>query len=157
MFLTYLLPDSKTKKGIFMKFSFKRIVLITCLACCAALLLSSCSKKTGDAIIGKWHDDKDNTVSEFKTDGSVTVMGSDGSIMMSGTYKFTDDTHFTASISMPLPPEAKGKAPPGTPDKIALTVDCTVKITGDEMDLDSKMSVMGQPAQSDHSHLKRVK
>jgi len=134
----------------------KFIFIIGVVACCAALLLSSCSKKPGADALGKWHDDKDNTVTEFKPDGTMTLTGPDGSVM-SGTYKFTDATHFTASVSMPLPPEAKGKVPAGTPDTINMTADCTVKIVGDDMDIDASMSVMGQPAQPDHSHLKRVK
>jgi hypothetical protein len=90
-----------------MKFSFKKTVLLTSLVACAALLFSSCSKKAGADALGKWHDDKDNTVTEFKSDGTMTLTGPDGSVM-SGTYNFSDATHFKASVSMPLPPEAKG-------------------------------------------------
>jgi len=140
-----------------MKRSSNKFVFITGLvACCAALLLSSCTKKTSEAIIGKWQDVKDNSVTEFKSDGTVSMTGP-GAPAMTGTYKFTDDTHFSASVSMPMPPEAKGKVPAGTPDTITMTADCTVKITGDEMDIDAKMSIMGQPPQPDHSHFKRVK
>jgi len=47
------------------------LLMAALFSCCAPLLLSSCSKGTSAAIIGKWQVQETKEMVEFRKDGSV--------------------------------------------------------------------------------------
>lgn len=122
---------------------------------CLLLLLPGCSKKTAASIVGNWHDNADNSSVEFRSDGTLTF--TQGDYTASGTFKFSDPTHMTAIMNMPVPPQVKRELKPGTPDSLRVTTACVVKMQGDEMDVDVTMFAPGQDSRAQSMHLTRVK
>jgi len=139
----------KNSSNIRLQFSTSILAL---LCCCAAMMFSSCSKKAGNAIVGKWEVQGQKATVEFKPDG--TMINSEGDGMQNGKYSFSDATHMKMEIALP-----KGEMPPGMkmPDSVA--VDCVVTINGDDMDMQMSMMIPGEtnaiPTQS--VHMKRIK
>jgi len=117
------------------------------------MMLSSCSKRNSSLIIGKWQMQGQNTVIEFKSDG--TLINQDGSGMQNGKYTFSDDTHMKVEITPP-----KGGLPPGANMPDSITIDCVVKVNGDklEMEVTPPSSPASQAPPPKHTlHLKRAK
>jgi len=113
---------------------FSPLLVVALLSCCATLILSSCSKKTSVAIIGKWRVQDSRETVQFHKDGTFTSP-EDGN----GTYTFTDDSHMKLEIS-------GTNAPP--------VLICAVKIHGDAMDMSITLPGQNKP---NTSHLKRIK
>ncbi|HEX4343152.1 MAG TPA: hypothetical protein VH255_07160 [Verrucomicrobiae bacterium] len=111
---------------------------------CFALLLSSCSEKNNESIVGKWRVEKDGTIVEYHPDGTFSFTGNN--VTVAGTYKFSDSSHLTQEIPMHLQPK-----------DVTMTVVSTLQFSGDSLDMDSTIKVPDQPDQKDHNHLTRVK
>jgi hypothetical protein len=123
-------------------------LVLTLLCCCAAMMLSSCSKKTANPIFGKWQVQGDSMIIEFKPDG--TMVNYVGGLNITNKCTFSDDTHFKIEMPEILPMETK-------PVRIH-TVDCMVKINGDELDMENTPNVPGQAqAHAQTVRMKRIK
>jgi hypothetical protein len=111
---------------------------VALLGCAAILTLSSCSKKTSSAIIGKWRvQGQGETVQEtiqFHKDGTFTS-SEDGN----GTYTFADDNHMKLEINDTNAP---------------LVLNYTVQIHGDAMDVTMDITGANKPIKL---HLNRIK
>jgi hypothetical protein len=118
--------------------SFKRnlfpsLLIVALLSCCAALVLSSCSKKPSAAIIGKWQAQGSKERVEFRKDGTVITTqditaGPPGNTQSleqetTGTYTFTDSSHMNLQVNT------------GDTNQPAISVSCEVQIHGDKMDV----------------------
>ena len=110
-----------------------RLLIVVFVSCCAALVLSSCSKKTSDAIIGKWRAQATKEIVEFRKDGTVITTqditaGPPGNTRTlqeetTGKYIFTDGSHMNLQIN-----EGGTNQPP-------ISVSCEVQINGDKMNM----------------------
>ena len=126
-------------------------LILALLCCCAAMMFSSCSKKASNSIVGKWQVQGEKAIVEFKSDG--TVINNEGGNAMTGKYTFTDDTHMKIEIAMP-----KEALHLGATASASMTVDCVVKINGDDLDMDVTMNMPGQTeSHKDTAHMKRIK
>ena len=105
---------------LFARFS---VLIAVMFACCAVLLVLSCSKKPSTAIIGKWLYPGGSGTIEFRKDGTVTLTHDTGRNNMEGTYRFTDANHMTLQMA---PADNNTKAPQ--------KVDCIVQVHDDSMD-----------------------
>ena len=120
-----------------------RLLIIAFFSCCAALVLSSCSKKTSDAIIGKWRAQATKEIVEFRKDGTVITTqditaGPPGNTRTlqdetTGKYTFTDSSHMNLQIN-----EGDANRPP-------ISVSCEVQINGDKMNM--AVSIPGEKEQ----------
>ena len=114
-----------------------RLLITTFFGCCVALVLSSCSKKPGAAIIGKWRAQATEEIVEFRKDGTVITTkditaGPPGNTRTqqdetTGKYTFTDGSHMDLQINE------------GDTNRPALSVSCEVQIHGDTMELGVSM------------------
>src|SRR6185312_2774025 len=73
------------------RLQFGLFIRTTLVCLSAALLLSSCSKKPQNALIGKWKVDENQSTVEYRKDGTM-VTSQDGK-EIEGKYEFVDDTH----------------------------------------------------------------
>ncbi len=117
---------------------FPSLLVVALFSCCAALVLSSCSKKASAAIIGKWQVQGSKERVEFRKDGTVITSqditaGPPGNTHTleqetTGTYTFTDGSHMNLQINA------------GDTNQPAIYVSCEVHIHGDKMDVAATMS-----------------
>jgi hypothetical protein len=70
---------------------------LVCLS--ATLVLSSCSKKPQDQIIGKWIATGQTNVMEFRADGTVKTMENGQETL--AKYKFLDKTNLQMELNVP--------------------------------------------------------
>jgi len=123
---------------------FPSLLIAALLSCCAVLLLSSCSKKASDAIIGKWRVQSTKETVEFRKDGTII----DGTVnnpqnqKQNGKYTFTDGSHMNLQINT------------GNTNMPEVSASCEVHIHGDKMDM--TMTVSGQ-RQQQKVHFTRLK
>ena len=110
------------------------LFIVTLLGCSVVLTLSSCSKKTSVAIIGKWRVQGIGETIQFHKDGTFTSP-EDGN----GTYTFTDDSHMKVELS-------GTNAPP--------VLIFAVEIHGDAMDMTTTFPGQNKP---NTAHFKRIK
>jgi len=140
--------SSRKNQSASMSFVFALLV------CGMALLLAACSKKAGNSIVGKWQVEGQNAIVEFKSDG--TVVNNEGGRAQGGKYTFSDDTHMKMEITVP-----KEELPPGAAVPPSITVNCVVKINGDDLDMDITMNMPGMPADAqahtEKTRMKRIK
>lgn len=116
---------------------------LVCLA--AAVILSSCSKKPQQAIIGKWNTEGQTSVVEFRKDG--TVVTTDKGKAETASYKFLDDSHLELEMSTQMGTNTM---------KVRLTFDAVIK--DDKADLTVTLpGPGGGPQQSQTMHLVRAK
>jgi hypothetical protein len=128
--------------------SFKRnrfpsLLIVALFGCCAALVLSSCSKKASTAIIGKWQVQGSKERVEFRKDGTVITTqditagppGNTRSLEQetTGTYTFTDGSHMNLQINT------------GDTNQPAISVSCEIQIHDDKMDVAVTMPGEKQP------------
>jgi hypothetical protein len=124
-------------------FPHSSLVMLCCL--CAAVVLSSCSKKPSKAIVGKWHVQGQTAVVEFKKDGTLT--NTDHGRTDTGTYKFTDGSHMQVEINVPAG---------NSGSNMTVTVSCAVTVRGELVDL--LMTVPSEPKAGPQTvHLRRIK
>src|SRR5437016_5748047 len=112
--------------------------LIILLISAAILPLTSCSKKSSAAIVGKWRIRSTGETVEFRKDGTVNTFqtisaGPPGGIrtvtnMTTGKYIFTDAGHMNVQINT------------GNTNQPAISMTCEVHVDGDTMKLDATMS-----------------
>jgi hypothetical protein len=122
------------------KFSCRtRIVIALLLVCCAVPILSSCSKKASDAIIGKWRVQSTKETIEFRKDGTVINLQDQE---QNGKYTFTDGSHMNLQINT------------GNTNMPEVSASCEVHINGDKMDM--TLTVSGQ-RQQQKTHFTRLK
>jgi hypothetical protein len=122
------------------KFLSRISLFITVLfGCCAVLTLSSCSKKTSDAIIGKWRVQSTKEIVEFRKDGTV-INPQDQK--QNGKYTFTDGSHMDLQMNT------------GHTNQPTASASCEVQIHGDKMDM--TITVPGQ-RQQQKAHFTRLK
>jgi hypothetical protein len=127
-------------------------LILALLCCCAAMMFSSCSKKASNLIVGKWQVQDQKATVEFKSDG--TMINSEGGGTQNGKYTFSDDTHMKIEMAMQKALTRGANVP------ASITVDCVVKINGDDLDMEVTPNMSGQPqAQSrkETVHMKRIK
>jgi hypothetical protein len=124
-------------------------LILASLCCCAAMMFSSCSKKNSNLIVGKWQVQGQKATVEFKSDG--TVINNEGGRTETGKYTFSDDTHMKIEIAM------QKALPPGANVPASITVDCVVKINGDDLDMDATMNIPGETHNKETTHMKRIK
>jgi hypothetical protein len=115
-------------------------VVIALLCGCAAVVLPSCSKKPGQAIIGKWDVQGESASVEFREDGTLAATEKGGSTD-TGKYKFTDDTH----MQMEMNDDANHTT----------TILWEISIHGDMADV--TMTMPGDEKSKQTAHLKRIK
>ena len=113
--------------------------VVALLICCATLVLSSCSKKASDAIIGKWQVQGSKETVEFRKDGTV-INPQDQK--QNGKYAFTDGSHMNLQINT------------GNTNMPEMSASCEVHINGDRMDMTVTVPGQGQPQKQ---HFKRLK
>jgi len=114
-----------------------------CLA--AALVLSSCSKKPQQAILGKWNAEENNSVVEFRADGIITTVTKDKT--SSVKYRFLSDTNVEMEMSAVV-----------NTNKLVVRLSCGLAIHGDTAELTLNLPGQGgQPPQTKIMHLSRVK
>jgi len=118
---------------------FPSLLIAALLSCCAVLLLSSCSKKASDAIIGKWRVQSTKDTVEFRKDGTF-INPQDQK--QNGKYTFTDGGHMNLQINT------------GDTNMPEVSASCEVHINGDKMDM--TMTVSGQ-RQQQKTHFTRLK
>jgi hypothetical protein len=106
---------------------------------CATLFLTSCSKKTSDAIIGKWRAQPSKEIVEFRPDGTVINPQDE---KQHGNYTFTDGSHMNLKINT------------GNTNMPEMSASCEVHIHGDKMDM--TITVSGQDRQQ-KTHFTRLK
>jgi hypothetical protein len=111
----------------------------------AALVLSSCSKKPQEQIIGKWSVQGQPSLIEFRKDG--TVMNGDNPKAAPSKYKFVDDSHMEMQMAVSS----------GT-NKVLVSMTFTVAIHGDaaEFSISAPLNP-GEPSKLQTLHLNRVK
>jgi hypothetical protein len=128
-------------------------LILALLCCCAAMMFSSCSKKASNSIVGKWQVQSDNkggtSIVEFKSDG--TMITSEGGGTQNGKYTFSDDTHMKIEMAMQKALTRGANVP------TSITVDCVVKINGDDLDMDVTMNIPGETHNKETTHMKRIK
>ncbi len=108
----------------------------------AVLLFSSCAKKPQQAIIGKWNVQENQSVVEFRPDGSmVTTQNGQDTV---GKYKFVDDSNFEMQAS-----EAQATG------KLTLRLTCELVIHGDNAEVTATLP--GTPPVTKTLHYTRVK
>ena len=123
-----------------------RPVISTGLVClAAALVLSSCSKKPQQAIIGKWNVKDQSTTVEFRKDGTFVTM--ENGKETPATYKFLNDTNVEMQVSTLV----------GT-NKIFMRVTFELAVHGDSADMSiTAPSRPGEPPKTQTMHLNRAK
>ena len=122
---------------------FPALLIVALSSCCATLILSSCSKGSSAAIIGKWQVQGSKERVEFRKDGTVITSqditagppGNTRSIEQetTGKYTFTDGSHMNLQINT------------GDTNQPAISVSCEVHIHGDKMDVAATMPGEKQP------------
>ena len=115
------------KNGLFTSW-----LAIALLSCCVTLILSSCSKKANDAIIGKWRTHATKEIVEFRKDGTF-VNPQDQK--QNGKYTFTDGSHMNLQIDT------------GNTNMPEMSASCEVHIHGDKMEMiitDSKSGIQSR-------------
>ena len=119
-----------------------RSLISTGFVCLAAtLLLSSCSKKPQDQILGKWIVEGQTNVMEFRADGTVTSM--ENGKLTPAKYKFLNETNMQMERTVPA----------GTNNiNVQLTFD--VAIHGDSADMSLRT---GAPGATQTMHMTRAK
>ena len=122
------------------RFPFPRCIALL-LGCCAVLILSSCSEKTSDAIIGKWRVQSTKEIVEFRKDGTV-INPQDQK--QNGKYTFTDGSHMNLQMNT------------GNTNMPEMSASCEVQIHGDKMDMTITVPGKGQP-QTTKTHFTRLK
>jgi hypothetical protein len=119
------------------------ITRFVCLA--AALVLSSCSKKPQQAILGKWNAEESKSLVEFRPDGTVTTL--ENGTTSTAKYKFLSETNFEMEVTAMI-----------NTNKITIQMMCGVAIHGDTAELTLNIpGQAGRPAQSHLMHLNRIK
>jgi hypothetical protein len=124
-------------------------LILALLCCCSAMMFSSCSKKTSNSIIGKWQVQGQKATVEFKSDG--TMINSAEGHAPTGKYTFSDDTHMKIEMAM------QKALPPGANVPASITVDCVLKINGDDLDIDVTMNIPGETHNKETTHMKRIR
>ena len=119
----------------------RSLFIAVLLGCCAVLSLSSCSKKTSDAIIGKWRVQSTKEIVEFRNDGTAI---SSQNQKQNAKYTFTDDSHMNLQINT------------GNTNMPEMSASCEVHIHGDKMDMTITVPGKGQP-QTSKTHFTRLK
>ena len=107
--------------------------------CCAVLPLSSCSKKTSVAIIGKWQAQGSKETVEFRKDGTLINPQNE---KQNGKYTFLDGSRMNMQIST------------GNTNMPEMSASCEVHIHGDKMDM--TVTIPGQ-LQQQKEHFTRLK
>ena len=112
---------------------FPTLLIVALLSCCAALGLSSCSKKASAAIIGKWQVQGSKDRIEFRKDGTVIISqditaGPPGNTRTfeqetTSKYAFSDGNHMNWEIST------------GDTNQPINSISCEVHIIGDKMSM----------------------
>ena len=116
---------------------------LVCLA--AALVVSSCSKKPQQTILGKWTVEGQSASVEFRKDG--TVITSDKGKDTPAKYTFLNDTNVEMEMTAPV----------GT-NKVSVRLTFAVTIKGDKADFAITAPPRpGQPPQTQTMHLNRIK
>ena len=118
---------------------FSSLLVVALLCCCATSILSSCSKKTSTAIIGKWQTQETKEIVEFRKDGTLIDPQNE---KHNGTYTFTDGSHMNLQINT------------GETNQPEMSASCEVHIHGDTMDM--TVTVAGQ-GQKQITHFTRLK
>lgn len=131
---------------------FSSLLVVALLSCCATLILSSCSKKTSVAIIGKWRAQATKEIVEFRKDGTLITAqeitaGPPGNTQTvknetTGTYTFTDSSHMNMQINT------------DNTNQPTISVSCEVRIDGDKMSIVATVSGHRQPQRTS---LKRMR
>jgi hypothetical protein len=98
---------------------FSNLLVVALLSCCATFILSSCSKKPSDAIIGKWQPQGSKEPVEFRKDGTLVNPQNPN---QNGKYTFTDGSHMNLQINT------------GNTNKPTMSMTCEVRINGNKMD-----------------------
>ena len=118
---------------------FPSFLVVALLSSCAVLLLPSCSKKTSDAIIGKWQPQGSKEQVEFRKDGTLVNPQNPN---QNGKYTFTDGSHINLQINT------------GNTNKPTMSMTCEVRIDGNKMD----WTMTGpELSQQQKQHFKRLK
>lgn len=115
------------------------VFLAVIFGCCAIFTLSSCSKKPGAAIIGKWQVQGSNETIEFHKDGTLNDPQNP---KHNGKYAFTDDSHINLQINT------------GDTNQPEYNMSCEVHIHGDTMDLTPTTPGQNQPPRQILTRLK---
>jgi hypothetical protein len=124
---------------------FRSIIFIGLVCLGATLVLSSCSKKPQDQIIGKWTVAGQTNVMEFRADGTVNTMENGKETLVK--YKFLDNTNLQMELNVPA----------GT-NKVVVQFTFGVAIHGDTADLSIELPARGgAPAATQTMHLNRAK
>src|SRR4051794_1261747 len=76
---------------------FRPMLITGCVCLAAALVLSSCSKKPQQAILGKWNAEESKSLVEFRPDGTVTTL--ENGTTSTAKYKFLSDTNFEMEVT----------------------------------------------------------
>ena len=118
---------------------FPSLLIVALLGCCAVLLLSSCSKKTSDAIIGKWRAQATKEIVEFRKDGTLINPQDE---KQNGKYTFTDGSHMDLQINT------------GDTNQATVSFSCEVQIHGDKMDWTITGPGQGQQQKTHFTRLK---
>jgi hypothetical protein len=120
------------------------LLMVALSSCCAALVLSSCSKGTSAAIIGKWQVQGSKETVEFRKDGTVITYAPSGEVQVedSGKYTFMDGSHMNLQTNG------------GDTNQPPTSISCEVHINGDKMDVTVTVPGGGQRHKS---NLKRLK
>ncbi len=114
-------------------------LVVALLSCCAALMLSSCSQKTSDAIIGNWRSQETKEIVEFRRDGTIINPQDE---KQHGNYTFTDGSHMNLHLNN------------GNTNQPEISASCEVHIHGDKMDMTITDSGRGQQSHATFQRLK---
>jgi hypothetical protein len=104
------------------------VAVLVCLS--AALVLSGCKKTPQQRILGKWSVDGDQSLVEYRKDGTfVTTQNGKSSI---GKYQFSDDSHLELEVS----------GMQGT-NNLVVRLKCDIVFHGDKADLTATLGGTG--------------
>jgi hypothetical protein len=124
---------------------FRSMISIGLVGLATALVLSSCSKKPEDQLIGKWIVEGQTNVMEFRADGTVDTV--ENGKTTPAKYKLIDNTN----LQMELP------VPAGT-NMIHMQLTFGIAIHGDTADMTLTLpGKAGAPGATQTMHLKRAK
>jgi hypothetical protein len=109
------MKTTSPKSGLFPSW-----LVVALLSCCATLILSSCSKKASDDIIGKWRSQETKEIVEFRKDGTLINPQDE---KQNGKYTFTDGSHMNLHLNN------------GNTNQPEISVTSEVHIHGDKMEM----------------------
>ena len=124
---------------------FRSIISTALVGLGAALVLSSCSKKPEEQLIGKWTVEGQTNIMEFRADG--TVNATENGKVTPAKYKLIDNTNLQMELTVPA----------GT-NMIHMQLTFGVAIHGDTADMTLTLPGKGgAPGTTQTMHLTRAK